>query len=96
MIKEIAKFSIQPGMDGAFERVFRKSKHVLEDARGYVDATMLRGLEDPLSYTLIVTWKTLEDHVVHFLQSPAFEVWRDQFGPTLAAAPNVFHVQTVG
>jgi hypothetical protein len=40
---------------------------------------------------LMIFWDTLEDHTVHFRQSPAFAEWRAIVGPFFASPPVVEH-----
>jgi hypothetical protein len=41
----------------------------------------------------MIFWDTLEDHTVHFRQSPAFAQWRAIVGPFFAAPPVVEHFE---
>ncbi|MNT48405.1 hypothetical protein D3C72_1851860 [compost metagenome] len=53
---------------------------------------LFRSIEQPEQYTLVVEWETVEDHMVHFRESPEFQQWRALVGDTFAAPPNVHHV----
>jgi heme-degrading monooxygenase HmoA len=54
---------------------------------------LLRTVEQPSLYTLMVTWETLEDHTVHFRGSEEFQQWRQLVGEYFAKPPQVTHVQ---
>jgi quinol monooxygenase YgiN len=67
---------------------------VLENAEGSHGATLHRGVEDPDSYTLIVEWDSVEDHIA-LTGRPEFEQFGAAIGPYLAGQPEVRHVEPV-
>ena len=54
-----------------------------------------RGIEHPGRYRLVVGWDRVEDHMVTFRESPAFQQWRALVGPYFASPPSVEHIETV-
>lgn len=94
MILEIADIRIQPGQQAAFDVAIQRGlAEVIHHARGYRGHKINKGIESPERYVLMIFWDTLEDHTVHFRQSPAFAQWRSIVGPFFASPPQVEHFE---
>lgn len=91
MITEHAMIEIAPGKEGSFIAAFESARRHLDGSPGCQSARLLRGVESPSIFLLLVSWETLEDHVVTFRSSPAFSAWRDEVGPYFASGPEVVH-----
>jgi heme-degrading monooxygenase HmoA len=92
MILEIADIRIHAGQQAAFDEAIQRGlATVISQARGYRGFKVNKGVEQPERYVLMIFWETLEDHTVHFRQSPAFGEWRAIVGPFFAAPPQVEH-----
>lgn len=91
MVTEHALLSIDPNRTGEFEASFEQARAVIAGADGFAGLQLLRGIESPTSYLLLVEWETLEAHIVGFRKSPAFGEWRALVGPYFAADPVVEH-----
>jgi len=92
MIFELAQIDVKPGKESAFEQGVSQAAPIFKRARGCHGLQLLKSIEQPSRYTLMVTWETLEDHTVHFRQSADFQEWRRLVGEFFAAAPQVSHV----
>jgi heme-degrading monooxygenase HmoA len=93
MIFEMAQLDIKPGMESVFEQGVILATPLFQRARGCHGVKLLRSVEQPSRYTLMVTWDTVEDHTVHFRESDDFQEWRRLVGEYFASAPQVGHVQ---
>jgi heme-degrading monooxygenase HmoA len=92
MILEVADIRIHPDQHDAFEEAIQRGlDNVISKARGFRGFKVNKGVEHPQRYLLMIFWDTLEDHTVHFRQSPAFAEWRAIVGPYFAAPPVVEH-----
>lgn len=92
MILEIADIRIHPEQQTAFDEAIQRGlDKVISKARGYRGFKVNKGIEHPERYVLMIFWDTLEDHTVHFRQSPAFTEWRNIVGPFFASPPQVEH-----
>ena len=92
MILEVADIQIHPGQQQAFdEAIARGARTVIASAEGYRGHRVLKGIESPERYLLMVYWDTVEHHMVQFRQSPAFADWRAIVGPYFASPPKVEH-----
>jgi len=94
-VNEIAHIRIAPENSDGFEAAVAKAVPLFREARGCRAMRLDRSIEEPGAYMLVVTWDTVEDHMVHFRESPAFQEWRDLVGGFFAAPPQVGHVETV-
>ena len=93
MVFEMAKLDIKPGMESVFEHGVTLAVPLFQRARGCQGLQLLRSVEQPTHYTLMVTWATVEDHSVHFRGSEDFQEWRRLVGEYFVSAPQVEHLQ---
>ncbi len=94
MILELADIRIQPGQQAAFDEAIQRGvTTVISKARGYRGFKVNKGVESPERYLLMIFWDTLEDHTIHFRQSPAFAEWRAIVGSFFAGPPQVEHFE---
>ncbi len=95
MITEIAALTIDPGRAEEFEAAVATAKPFFEAAKGCRGMSLERVVEDPARYRLIVLWDSVEDHMVTFRNSEAFQGWRRAAGPFFAEPPTVEHSRLV-
>lgn len=91
MVLERAAITVRDGTEADFEAAFVEARGLLAGAEGCESVKLLRGVESPTSYLLLVEWRRLEDHMEGFRNSPEFGQWRDLVGPFFATAPDVEH-----
>ncbi len=95
MIHEIAEIDVLEGHEADFEAAVKKAAPLFKASRGARSFVLTRSIEHPQRFRLTVGWDTVEDHMVHFRQSEAFQGWRALVGPHFASPPRVEHVSTV-
>jgi quinol monooxygenase YgiN len=95
MVFEIAEIEVKAGEEAAFEAAVKEAAPLFQAARGYRSLALHRTTERAQVYRLIVGWETIEDHMVDFRSSPAFQQWRALVGGYFAGAPRVEHLETV-
>jgi heme-degrading monooxygenase HmoA len=95
MILEHALITVRGGTASQFEEALRRARDIIAASPGFISLTLDRGVENPDQYLLLVEWETLEDHVTHFRQSPAFLEWRALIGPFFDSPPVVDHFAPV-
>ena len=92
MILEHADIRIAPGKQAEFDAaITRGVETVIAKGKGYKGHRVVKGIESPERYVLMIWWETLENHTVDFRGSPAFQEWRAIVGPFFAGAPVVEH-----
>jgi len=92
MIFEMAQIEIKPGMESAFENGVAQAVPLFQRARGCNGVQLLKSIEQPSRYTLMVTWESVDAHT-HFRESQDFPEWRRLVGGFFASPPQVGHVQ---
>jgi heme-degrading monooxygenase HmoA len=96
MILEIADIRIQAGRNAEFDSAIQRGlETVVSKAGGYRAHRVVKGIESPDRYMLMIWWETLEDHTVGFRGGPLFADWRAIVGPFFAAPPSVEHFSLV-
>lgn len=92
MIQEIAQIDVKPGMEAEFEKGVAAAAPLFRRARGCQGLRLMRSIEKPSRYRLIVDWETVEAHTVDFRESEDFKAWRGHVGHCFASPPEVEHV----
>ncbi len=93
MVLEIAEIRVTD--PAAFEAAVAKALPLFRDSPGCHGVRLHRVVETPDVYRLAVEWGTLEDHMVTFRESEAFQAWRALIGPVVAGPPSVTHSEEV-
>ena len=96
MVLEIADFLIREGDEERFATAYRDAVRHVTGSAGCHGARLVRCVENPRRFVLLVEWERLEDHTEGFRCSPAFLDWRAALGPYFAKAPRVEHAVDVG
>ncbi|MFG1291016.1 antibiotic biosynthesis monooxygenase family protein [Xanthobacter versatilis] len=96
MVYEIATLDIKEGSEAAFEAGVKEAAPFFQKSRGCRGLSLQRSVESPSRYYLVVTWDTVEDHMVHFRNSPEFQEWRRLASPHFVSPPSVEHTSVVG
>ena len=76
MITEQALLDVRPGREPEFEAAFAQAQTIIASMPGFASLRLLRCLEMPHRYLLLVEWERLEDHTEGFRGSPAYESGR--------------------
>lgn len=95
MIREVAEITVIEGNEAAFEAAVADAMPYFKSARGCRSFALDRSIEQPSNYRLVVGWESVDDHMIHFRSSDAFQQWRNLAGPHFAAPPTVHHVRRV-
>lgn len=96
MITEIANITIDPARAEAFEAAVAEAAPYFRSAEGCHAMRLERVVEDPALYRLVVSWASVEAHMVTFRNSPGFARWRELAGPFFVAPPHVEHWDVAG
>jgi heme-degrading monooxygenase HmoA len=96
MIVEIAKITLKTGSGDAFERAVANAAELFRRVPGCLGMQLLRPLEVRDSYRLVIEWRTLEDHVVHFRASAEFTEWRAIISPFLDGPLHIENTEPFG
>ncbi len=95
MVLEIAETLVKPGTGAEFERAVASFLPVFQQAKGFIDLSLQRCIENPLLYRVFLRWQTMEDHTEGFRKSEQFQQWRQLVGHCLDGMPRVDHSECV-
>lgn len=93
MVIEHAEFTITAGEEAAFEEAFKRGHQVIAKSPGFLWARLVRQIESPEKYLLLIGWETLDAHMVGFRGSELFTEWRSIVGPFFAAPVALTHYE---
>ena len=77
MILEHALPDVIPGLVVEFEEAFSRAREIISKSPGFISLKIVRGIERPSSYLLLVEWESLEEHTIGFRQSARYAEWRE-------------------
>src|SRR4051812_10246937 len=96
MILEVADIRVTPGKQADFEAALEHAlETVASKAAGFRSYRVVKGIESPERFLLMIWWETLENHTIDFRGGPQFAQWRAIIGPYFAAPPAVEHYTLV-
>lgn len=95
MILEVAQIDIRMGEASGFEEAMREALTLLPDSKGFRGAKLFRSHEIDHRYRLMVTWDSIENHLVDWQKSDAFKSWRGLLQSYFAEIPRVEHMVLV-
>lgn len=90
-VVEHAELTVIPGREAEFELAFPRGEQALAKSRGYRWSRLIRQVENPSTYLLLVGWESFEAHMTEFRSSELFQQWRSAVGEFFAAPPAVTH-----
>ena len=96
MILEHAILNIKPDQNAEFEACFEKAQQIIASMNGYISHQLLRCIEAPNQYLLLVKWEKLEDHTIGFRGSPQYQEWRKLLHHFYEPFPEVIHFAICG
>jgi heme-degrading monooxygenase HmoA len=95
VVVEHAVLPVRPGEETEFEAAFAQARPLIEATPGFVGLRLLRGVERPSDYLLLVEWERLEDHTEGFRGSDRYSVWSGLLHAFYAPFPVVEHFTDV-
>ena len=75
MVVEHAVLPVRIGRERDFEVAFAQARPLIEATPGFRGLRLLRGVERPSDYLLLVEWERLEDHTEGFRGSDRYPEW---------------------
>ena len=95
MILEVAVLNVIPEKREEFEAAFETAREIISSAVGHIGHQLHRCLEVPNRYILLVKWQKLEDHVIGFRESPAYQDWKKLLHHFYSPFPEVEHYSMI-
>lgn len=94
-VLERAELPVRPGMEAEFERNFAQARHLVAESPGCRSVSLVRGIESPSLYILLIEWDSVESHEVSFRQSERYAEWRALLHHFYDPFPTVEHFSPV-
>lgn len=91
MILEMVIIQINTGQEAEFERAFADASRLLATAKGYITHQLQRCIETPGRYINLVRWESVDDHMLGFRGSPAYQEFRALVMPYYAVPSQMEH-----
>jgi heme-degrading monooxygenase HmoA len=95
VITEQAVLEVKQGREKDFEEAFATASSIIASTAGFVSLQLLRCVERPCSYLLLVEWETLEDHTEVFPKAAGYEDWKALLHHFYDPFPTVEHFSVV-
>ncbi|MEI7746286.1 MAG: antibiotic biosynthesis monooxygenase family protein [Actinomycetota bacterium] len=95
MILEHAVLEVKPDLVGSFLEAIQEAKLVMLANEGCRSLRVLRSMETPNRFVLLVEWDSVDAHQVGFRGTPAYEQWRALLHHHYEPMPVVEHYTTV-
>jgi heme-degrading monooxygenase HmoA len=94
VITEHALLDVLPGRESDFEWAFGEARELISASPGFRGLELLRCLETPSRYLLLVRWESVEAHTVGFRQGPSYERWSELLHGFYSPFPVVEHYES--
>lgn len=95
MITEHAILSVLPSQESDFEASFTEARALISSQPGFEKLSLLRSIESPNVYVLLVEWADVESHTLGFRQSTEYEQWKQLLHHFYDPFPTVEHFTAV-
>ncbi|MDX8031440.1 antibiotic biosynthesis monooxygenase [Lentzea sp. BCCO 10_0856] len=94
MITEHALLDVLPDATDEFEWAFGEARELISASPGFRGLELLRCLETPSRYLLLVRWESVEAHTVGFRQGPSYAQWSALLHRFYSPFPTVEHYES--
>jgi len=95
MVFEIARIAIDPANATAFEAAVAQAEPHFRNHAECTGFALQKVLEEVGTYHLVVSWTSVDAHMVDFRATEGFQAWRALASPFFAVPPQVVHTATV-
>jgi len=95
VITEQAVLDVKVGEEADFEAAFGTAKAIIASMQGFQSLQLLRCIERPNRYLLLVEWATVDDHTVGFRGSAEYQDWKRLLHHFYDPFPTVEHYTPV-
>ncbi|MGH9102035.1 MAG: antibiotic biosynthesis monooxygenase family protein [Acidimicrobiales bacterium] len=93
MVTEHAVLHVDPERAAEFEEAIGRGIRFPQRSAGFRRARLLKGIEQPGTYLLLIEWDSVEAHTEEFRRSSLFAEWRAAVGVHFVSDPEVAHFE---
>jgi quinol monooxygenase YgiN len=94
MTTELIRYRIERGQEAAFLQAYRDAGKFLERSPDCLGYDVLRGVEEPSCFVVVIQWQSIERHLEGFRKSDDFPAFFSAVKPFFAAIEEMNHYQT--
>jgi quinol monooxygenase YgiN len=94
MTTEVIRYKVPAGQASAFEEAYRKTEPILQNSSHCLGYRLLRGVEEPENWVLLLTWDSVEGHEQGFRKEPGFREFLSLVKPFLGQVQEMKHYST--
>lgn len=94
MTTELIRYRIEGGQEEAFLQAYRAAGTFLERSSDCLSYDVLRGVEEPDRFVVVIRWQSVERHLEGFRKSADFPAFFAAVKPFFAAVEEMKHYQT--
>jgi quinol monooxygenase YgiN len=94
MTTELIRYNIEAGQEEAFLQAYRKAGAFLERSPECLGYDVLRGVEEPKHFVVVILWQSVERHLEGFRKSADFPAFFAAVKPFFATIEEMKHYET--
>lgn len=91
MIQVAMMMHVRPGTINEFESAIRRATPLMARAAGYIGQELYKCVEEADKYMLLVTWRSITDHIAGFCKSDDYAQWAALLQPYCDPPPASLH-----
>jgi heme-degrading monooxygenase HmoA len=95
VILEVVEVDAVQGAEAAFEDAYRAASSLLQRAEGFISMQLIRGIEVPNRYRVLIQWQNLESHTREFRESQDYQAFVELTRPHAVSRAVVQHYELV-
>jgi heme-degrading monooxygenase HmoA len=95
MILEHAILPVRPGEEADFEVAFEQARPLISSQAGFQSLSLLRSIETPNHYLLLVEWDNIQAHTDGFRGSSEYQEWKQLLHHFYDPFPTVEHFTAI-
>ncbi|MBC8103267.1 MAG: antibiotic biosynthesis monooxygenase [Cytophagales bacterium] len=91
---EVIRYQVEDGQEEAFQAAYRQAGILLERSPDCDGFQVLRGVEEPRRFLVLIRWRSVERHLEGFRKSADFAAFFALVKPFFGAIEEMKHYQT--
>jgi quinol monooxygenase YgiN len=93
VITEVIRYQVPAEQAQAFEASYQKAEIILRSSKHCSGYQLLRGIEEPENWILLLQWDSVEGHEQGFRQEPRFHQFLELVKPFFSQIQEMKHYQ---
>jgi len=91
MITEVIRYKVPAGQAAAFEGAYQQAEAILQGSKHCLGYELLKGIEEPENWILLLRWDSVEGHEQGFRKEPSFRQFFSLVKPYLNQTQEMKH-----